>query len=99
MGPPLVRGGHTAPTGDPILEITLQWGHLSLEVVMPAGCLRDTPPRRLQWGHLSLEVVISIHCQARVLSLTRFGGYKRLVSERCPSRRFKHAANASTIPT
>src|SRR5690606_704697 len=33
------------------------------------------------------------------LSLTRFGGHKRLVSERCPSRRFKHAANASTIPT
>src|SRR5690606_35055526 len=32
-------------------------------------------------------------------SLTRFGGHKRLVSERCPSRRFKHAANASTIPT
>src|SRR5690606_37698087 len=33
------------------------------------------------------------------LSLSRFGGHKRLVSERCPSRRFKHAANASTIPT
>jgi|LFRM01.1.fsa_nt_gb lipopolysaccharide/colanic/teichoic acid biosynthesis glycosyltransferase len=33
------------------------------------------------------------------LSLTRFGGHKRLVSERCPSMRFKHAANASTIPT
>src|SRR5690606_12726059 len=38
-------------------------------------------------------------CKPLTLSLTRFGGHKRLVSERCPSRRFKHAANASTIPT
>src|SRR5690606_42121876 len=40
------------------------------------------------------------HTARRIyLSLTRIGGHKRLVSERCPSRRFKHAANASTIPT
>lgn len=41
----------------------------------------------------------AVQLLAQELSLTRFGGHKRLVSERCPSRRFKHAANASTIPT
>src|SRR5690606_6936764 len=58
MGPPLFRGGHDAFQAHRRVIVLLQWGHLSLEVVMPAGCLRDTPPRRLQWGHLSLEVVI-----------------------------------------
>jgi len=45
------------------------------------------------------ELVQALGMTGISMSLTRFGGHKRLVSERCPSRRFKHAANASTIPT
>jgi len=40
------------------------------------------------------DTVIAPRIQA--LSLTRFGGHKRLVSERCPSRRFKHAAKVTS---
>src|SRR5690606_1890325 len=58
MGPPLFRGGHLvaiAVAGDRYL---LQWGHLSLEVVMVVGYRNLEELAQLQWGHLSLEVVM-----------------------------------------
>src|SRR5690606_22356087 len=58
MGPPLFRGGHlrygSAASGSSVL----QWGHLSLEVVMQLASRLEALGAALQWGHLSLEVVI-----------------------------------------
>ena len=46
--------------GDASSLSSLQWGHLSLEVVIQAGWGRNPEAEYLlQWGHLSLEVVMS----------------------------------------
>src|SRR5690606_4821648 len=58
MGPPLFRGGHHGLGASFTVPVSLQWGHLSLEVVI-SGASWPWPNRRwLQWGHLSLEVVM-----------------------------------------
>ena len=61
MGPPLFRGGHAERGVKSLATSTLlQWGHLSLEVVIREVALEHkTTNKVLQWGHLSLEVVIS----------------------------------------
>ena len=59
MGPPLFRGGHVENTWRASSRPLLQWGHLSLEVVMAKRFAEAMRLELLQWGHLSLEVVIT----------------------------------------
>src|SRR5690606_24350727 len=59
MGPPLFRGGHPSQKSMAHIAVTLQWGHLSLEVVMDKSSGPMPPHLPLQWGHLSLEVVMT----------------------------------------
>src|SRR5690606_12809354 len=60
MGPPLFRGGHAVTTFRIAVDRPLlQWGHLSLEVVIYVAYFKLINGFELQWGHLSLEVVIT----------------------------------------
>src|SRR5690606_545125 len=58
MGPPLFRGGHARVQLSARRVGGLQWGHLSLEVVIFRTAIGLLGTSRLQWGHLSLEVVM-----------------------------------------
>ena len=58
MGPPLFRGGHIDFLIRSDSQVELQWGHLSLEMVMGIAAIVAAVILLLQWGHLSLEVVI-----------------------------------------
>src|SRR5690606_24255682 len=73
MGPPLFRGGHPTARQDRGGPVALQWGHLSLEVVMLMAADGYSRRARLQWGHLSLEVVMR-RWRARKTSTPCFNG-------------------------
>src|SRR5690606_25975153 len=64
-----------SPCAPTLILWRVQWGHLSLEVVIyPVRVRLDKGYSVLQWGHLSLEVVMTPRRSTSVSGLGSFNG-------------------------